>query len=314
MYLRTLRIATTHKNSRHLILSAYQDSISITHRHILASLNTMVRSEASLAGRDAISILDAGCGDGKLIYFLNRYLPLFNPGKEFLMFGFDVDDHGVQQPDYVARTYAFLQEHAPGVDWTQRIKVIKSNEDWPFRDGAFDVVISNQVLEHVWDHDRFFSENARVLGDPGFSMHLFPVKEVLVDGHIFLPNVHKLRSWDAIYRKVKFYSSLGFGRYRWEKKDFNHDVRYFSRIWADKIYHYCNYQSYADISKAVKRNKLTLTTRFTFSYYWRKLKEVMGFRPDFIYRKYVSSGKAFYLLKHISGISLVFYKNEYAKY
>jgi hypothetical protein len=153
-----------------------------------------------------------------------------------------------------------------------------------------------------------------VLSAKGFAMHLFPVKEVFIDGHIFLPKVHQLNSWDAIYRKVKFYSRLGFGRYRTEKKSYNHDIILFSKVWADKIYHYCNYQTYREISKAAKKNKLCLTTRFTFHYYWRKMREIIGIKPNFHYNNYVSSKIIFYFFKHISGISIVLYKGEYSQY
>jgi hypothetical protein len=115
-------------------------------------------------------------------------------------------------------------------------------------------VISNQVLEHVWDYDHFFKENNRVQHEKGFSIHIFPVREVLWDGHAFLPKIHKLNSWDAIYRKVKFYSRLGIGIYRSQKKEYNYDVDQFSRVWADKIYHYCNYQYYADLVKSTKKS------------------------------------------------------------
>lgn len=296
------------------ILDAYKNSTSITHRHILSVINTMIRDEKILQSPDTIKILDAGCGNGILIHYLNKYLPLFNPDKNFIIFGYDLIDHGVQKESYFKKTFSFLQENAPEIKWEERIKMIKSEDPWPFDNQSFDFVVSNQVLEHVWDHDHFFKENYRVLSEKGFSIHLFPIKELLIDGHIFLPKVHKLNSWDAIYRKIKFYSKLGLGRYRTEKHIYNHDVNYFSKIWADKIYHYCNYQSYPEISKAVKKNKLCLTTRFTFGYYSRRIREIMGIYSDFYYKKYVSSKMIFYFLKHISGITIVLYKGEYSKY
>ncbi len=296
------------------IQDAYKNSTSITHRHILAVINTIIRDEKILHGSDTIKILDAGCGNGILIYYLNKYLPLFNPGKKFTIYGFDLIDHGVQKESYFKKTFSFLKENVPEIEWEERIKMIKSQDGWPFDNESFDFVVSNQVLEHVWDHDQFFKENHRVLSEKGFSIHLFPIKELLIDGHAFLPKVHKLNSWDAIYRKVKFYSKLGLGRYRTEKRIYNNDVTFYSKVWADKIYHYCNYQTYQEISKAVKKNKLCLTTRFTFGYYWRRFRELMGARPDFYYNNYVSSKMIFYFFKHISSISIVLYKGEYSKY
>lgn len=301
-------------NDENIIVSAYKDSLSITHRHIISVINSMVKYEQALQGIQTIRILDAGCGDGNLLNFLNKYLPLFNTGKQFLLYGYDVSDHGVQQSDYIKKTYSYLYNNAPEINWSDRIRLIKSDDNWPFENETFDIVISNQVLEHVWDHNHFFRENNRVLSPRGFSVHLFPVKEVFFDGHVFLPFVHQLKSWDAIYRKVKFYSSLGLGLYKKEKQLYNNDLNNFSRVWADKIYHFCNYPSYAELGKAVKNNNLCLTTRYTYHYYWRKLNEIFGKKPPLIYNKTVSSKVMFYLLKHISGVSIVLYKGEYSKY
>lgn len=301
-------------NINEISANAYKDSISITHRHMLSVINTMLRFEKSISDKDIIRILDAGCGDGTMIYFLNKYLPLFNSGKLFLIYGYDLLDHGVQKDDYVHKTFAYLNENAPEINWSERIKLIKSDEDWPFENEFFDFVVSNQVMEHVWDHHQFFNQQNRVLAEKGFSHHIFPVKEVIVDGHVFLPAVHKQNSWDAIYRKVKFYTRLGFGVYYKNKKDYNNDVDYFSRVWADKIYHFCNYPTYAELSKAAKNNHLCITTRFTFEFYWRKLKEMAGVKQAFIYKNKSSSKILFFFLRYISGVSIVLYKGEYSTY
>ena len=297
-----------------MIKEAYQDSISITHRHMLSVINTMLKYEKSLSNKEIIRILDAGCGNGIIIYYLNKYLPLFNANKKFLIYGYDLIDHGVQEANYAKKTFSYLYDNVPEINWSERIKLIRSYDDWPFENESFDFVVSNQVLEHVWDHHQFFREQNRVLSERGFSHHIFPVKEVIMDGHVFLPKIHKLNSWDAMYHKVKFYTRIGLGAYRKQKKHYSYDIDYFSKVWADKIYHYCNYPSYAELSKAAKNNHLCLTTRFTFQYYWRKLREILGIKPDLIYKNKSSSKIIFFFLKYISGVSIVLYKGEYSKY
>jgi SAM-dependent methyltransferase len=302
-------------NKKELIRSAYKESISITHRHVLAIINTMLKYEKILQGKPTIKILDAGCGDGRMLFFLHKYLPLFNPDIQFLVYGYDLLDHGVQEKSYVKRTFSYLYENSPGIAWDERIKMINSSDNWPFDNQTFDFVVSNQVLEHVWDHDQFFREQSRVLQPKGFSLHIFPVKEVIMDGHIFLPNVHKLNSWDAIYKKIKFYSKVGLGIvYQKEKKDYNNNLDHFSRVWADKIYHYCNYPTYKELSKSAKKNHLCITTRFTFDFYRRKIKEILGIEDDLIYKNKASSKITFFFLKRISGVSIVIYKGEYSTY
>ncbi len=300
---------------KELINAAYKESISITHRHMLSIINTILKNEKVFAGQKTIRILDAGCGNGKMLYYLHKFLPLFNTDKQFLIYGYDLTDHGVQQTDYVKKTFAFLYENNPEIEWNDRIKIIKSSDNWPFSNQTFDFVVSNQVLEHVWDHNHFFMEQARVTNVKGFSIHIFPVKEVIIDGHIFLPSVHKLNSWDSIYKKVKFYSGLGLNIiYNREKQIYNYDIDHFSRVWADKIYHFCNYQTFKELSKSAKKNHLCITTRYTFNYYKRKFQEILGLKTDLIYKDQPSSKILFFFLKFISGISIVLYKDQYSSY
>lgn len=64
------------------------------------------------------------------------------------------------------------------MDWGGRLHLITTTQDWPFADGTFDLVLSNQVLEHVVDKPAFFAQIARVLTPTGASLHLFPVSNV----------------------------------------------------------------------------------------------------------------------------------------
>lgn len=299
---------------KEVINRAYRESVSITHRHMLSIINTLIKNELFLKTKKVITILDAGCGEGELILFLHKYLPLTNHEVNFIMYGYDLLDHGVQREDFAEQSLKNLRANIPEVDWTDRIRFISATEAWPFEDGFFDIVISNQVLEHVWDHHQFFFQQTRVLREKGFATHIFPIKEVMVDGHIFLPAVHKLKSWDAIYRKVKFYSKLGLGLYRKEKHLYRNDVDFFSKVWADKIYHYCNYPSYAQISKAAKDNHLCITSRFTGQFYQRKFFEILGVKRKFSYRYTSSSKILFFFLKRISGVCFTMYKGEYSMY
>src|ERR1017187_7126524 len=52
----------------------------------------------------------------------------------------------------------------------------------PFDDGYFDLVISNQVFEHVENLDLVLNEIARVLKPAGRLLALFPSREVIREG------------------------------------------------------------------------------------------------------------------------------------
>lgn len=64
--------------------------------------------------------------------------------------------------------------------------MIKPKDEWPFDNEYSDFVVSNEGFKtRVWDYDHFFKENYRVLAERGFARHLFLVKEVFIDGHVF---------------------------------------------------------------------------------------------------------------------------------
>jgi hypothetical protein len=68
---------------------AYKNSISITHRHIISIVNTLIKEKLK---KKHIRILDAGFGQAKLLKYLHDFLPKFNPEITFEVFGFDISD------------------------------------------------------------------------------------------------------------------------------------------------------------------------------------------------------------------------------
>ena len=45
-----------------------------------------------------------------------------------------------------------------------------NEERWPFADGSFDVILGNQVIEHLPNTDHFMKEIARLLSDRGYAV------------------------------------------------------------------------------------------------------------------------------------------------
>ena len=62
----------------------------------------------------------------------------------------------------------------------------------PFGDDTFDVVISDQVFEHVVPIEASVREIERVLKPGGVSYHHFPSRAVWREGHIGIPFAHRL--------------------------------------------------------------------------------------------------------------------------
>lgn len=64
----------------------------------------------------------------------------------------------------------------------------------PFDNDEFDMVVSNEVLEHVQNHEEAFREIRRVLKPKGISIHIFPSRHTPVEPHVFVPLATMIRS------------------------------------------------------------------------------------------------------------------------
>lgn len=90
-------------------------------------------------------ILDIGCNNGNLTVKAAKKINTTN------IFGIEID------------TKAAKKAKNKGID----VKICDINKKFPFKDNFFDVIISNQVIEHVENTDHFFSEIHRVLKPNG---------------------------------------------------------------------------------------------------------------------------------------------------
>lgn len=124
------------------IIKALQNSVARSrHAGIGRCDDWAGRSAASL---NPESILDVGCGDGSMLFRYFKQVP-----KEF---------HGVEgAPDLKVKA------EARGL----KVTSFDLNSRWPYEDNKFDVVFSNQVIEHVHNCRLFATEALRVLKPGG---------------------------------------------------------------------------------------------------------------------------------------------------
>lgn len=115
----------------------------------------LIRRYACLDGR---WVLDVGCG-------LGTYVRKFAPFTEHA-FGIDVDEERVAEG---ARTLPNLQ--------------VSASEHLPFSDQAFDVVVLNEVIEHVDDDRQTIAECIRVLRPGGRVVIFAPNRLYLFETH-----------------------------------------------------------------------------------------------------------------------------------
>ena len=138
-----------------------------TYARILADLGAPIPPGAR--------VLDLGCGAGRLI-------------KAALDRGFDgwgCDfDTGIQAD-------SVDHELATKMAASGRLLRIETPYRLPFDDAMFDVVISDQVFEHVQDFEATIAELHRVMKPGAVFLHTFPPRYCPVERHIFVP----LASW-----------------------------------------------------------------------------------------------------------------------
>ena len=140
-----------------------QASAHVAHLHLLSVVNT---ESYRFPTGETVRILDAGCGAGHLIAFLADKLPRLRPGLTFELYGFDVTD---RPSENFGEAVQELARRAPGTPWEERLIRIPAETVWPYPEGFFDMVISNQVGEHLRSRSFFrrvreMPERERVLG------------------------------------------------------------------------------------------------------------------------------------------------------
>lgn len=114
----------------------------------------------------------------------------------------------------------------------------------PFDDNRFDVVVSNQVFEHVPDLAAVVEEIHRVLRPGGVLLFLFPDRSIWREGHYGLPFQHRFRPGS---RLRLWYSAacraLGFGYHHGGKQvwEWSHEAC----DWIDKWTYYRPYDQIA---------------------------------------------------------------------
>jgi SAM-dependent methyltransferase len=123
-----------------------------------------------------------------------------------------------------------------------------------FSDGSFDLIVNNQVMEHVEDLDQVLDELCRVLNPDGTLLSIFPSRDVLREGHIGIPFCH----WFKAGSRIRFFytwalRALGLGTWK--------DQASSPRQWAvDKLHWidtHTRYRARADIFCSFNRHFTT---------------------------------------------------------
>jgi len=194
-----------------------EEAADINRRYFVAHVT-------SLPAADRMRVLDFGCGGGALVRMLRA------AGVD--CYGADIFYSGAV---YEGPMLEALR--GAGV-----IRPIGEGGDMPFEDNSFDLIISDQVFEHVEDLPGVLDQLDRVLKADGRMYHHFPSKEVLREGHIQIPLAHRFRPGRLRTAYTMALRAIGFGNYTE-----GHSIAEWTEWRLRWIDDYCTYRPYADL-------------------------------------------------------------------
>ena len=172
-------------------------------------------------------ILDFGCGQGEIVQILLDH--------GFDAYGVDIYHQGL--PDEIKNSDLFREKRICAIEVGQRL---------PFEDVIFDVIISNQVFEHIVDLVQVMGELSRILKEDGIMYHRFPSLGVFREGHTgvafshWFPNRSKSR-----YYFLLFFRALGFGFHKEQHSSMSKWAKHKASYLDEK----CTYRRYKELMK-----------------------------------------------------------------
>jgi SAM-dependent methyltransferase len=154
-------------------------------QNYLVKIISRYKIEHKITNNGVIRILDWGCGRGKSV------IKLLNEGYD--AYGVEIDENTM------SKGFDLLESR--GLNPKDRLRLVSETNS--FEDNWFDIVFSEQVVEHVEDIDQMISEIARITKKGGVGVHVYPGSRSIVEVHLHMPWVHwlpknKLRYWYLI--------------------------------------------------------------------------------------------------------------------
>lgn len=178
-----------------------------------ANYRYVMEKIASLASDKDAAVLDYGCGAGEIVEEARS--------RGFRIYGVEEFYEGANSRE-LAEQRGLLGDAVRNLD-AGRI---------PFEDNTFDLVVSNQVFEHIPDLAPAVAEIARVLKPGGRLVCLFPTLGTLREVHCGIPVVHWLpKQTRARYYWLLAWRTLGFGSHKAAKS---------RRVWAADFHQWLN--------------------------------------------------------------------------
>lgn len=142
---------------------------------------------------ERINILDWGCGRWRSVAKLRE--------QGFNAYGVDIDDAVMRNG------YALFE----GRNLNPRELLLPDGQALTFPNGNFDIVFSEQVLEHATDLRMLFAEISRLTRLGGLGVHCFPGSRSIIEEHLHMPCVQWLPANNTRRAAIAFLMRFGCG-------------------------------------------------------------------------------------------------------
>ena len=145
--------------------------------------------------QDEIWILDHGCGGGTTLLYL-LVLGYKN------VYGVDVRNKPIRWNRIFKEIFNIDEEHF----------ICYNGQNLPFENNTFDIIFSEQVLEHIDDNSiiNYYSEEGRILKSNGIAYHEVPHRLVPYDSHTKTWFIHYLPYSSYLWVHKKIGSNIDF--------------------------------------------------------------------------------------------------------
>ena len=205
----------------------------------------------------ADKVLDFGCGKGELVSILRE------------------NNVGAYGADTYDGMYSGWLDDAVAANDGHIFKI--KNGRIPVNDRSFDVVIANQVMEHIPDPIGAFSEIYRVLKPGGRFLCLFPVKQTIFEPHAKLYFIHYLPK-NGVYRKIYIYVFLLLGLgHRKKEMSLVENSGFVAQTLRDYCFHHNKNEVYRILAHLFGSRIKPIHTQYINH---RLLKKSVQLRPD----------------------------------
>ncbi|MEN2785572.1 class I SAM-dependent methyltransferase [Sphingomonas qilianensis] len=216
----------------HNKLTALSDAI-VAKTHIQQITWAALKKVSTRVGRPA-RVLDFGCGIGGTVAVLRN--------RGYDAYGVDVVE------SYIDNGSGYFVDEGE----YPALSLLKDGRSI-FPDSYFDLVISDQVLEHVEQVDAVASEISRITAPGGEGVHIFPAKYCFKEPHMYTPIVHWLPKGAPRKAAIKTMLRLGYSAPFFSERPLDERTEIFNHYSETETF----YRSSAELRRVFARHGLT---------------------------------------------------------